>query len=95
MRFQPIDAAEVADRLAELALGEPAGLTPDLAGPREYELAGLVRSYLRAAGKRRPILPLPLPGNAARAVRAGAIVAPDRAVGTRTWEEFLAHRLGS
>jgi uncharacterized protein YbjT (DUF2867 family) len=95
MRFQPIDAGEVADRLAELALGEPAGLAPDVAGPREYELAELVRGYLRAAGKRRPILPLPLPGKAARAVRAGAIVAADRAVGTRTWEEFLAHRLAS
>jgi uncharacterized protein YbjT (DUF2867 family) len=95
MRFQPIDAGEVADRLAELALGEPAGLAPDVAGPREYELAEIVRGYLRAAGKRRPILPLPLPGKAARAVRAGAIVAADRAVGTRTWEEFLAHHLGS
>ena len=95
MRFQPIDAAEVADRLAELALGEPAGLAPDVAGPREYELAELARGYLRAAGKRRPILPLPLPGKAARAVRAGAIVAADRAVGTRTWEEFLAHHLAS
>jgi len=95
MRFQPIDAGEVADRLAALALGAPAGLAPDVAGPREYELAELVRGYLRAAGKRRPILPLPLPGKAARAVRAGAIVAADRAVGTRTWEEFLAHRLGS
>jgi uncharacterized protein YbjT (DUF2867 family) len=95
MRFQPIDAGEVADRLAELALDEPAGLAPDVAGPREHELAELVRGYLRAAGKRRLILPLPVPGKAARAVRAGAIVAADRAVGTRTWAEFLAHRLGS
>jgi uncharacterized protein YbjT (DUF2867 family) len=76
-------------------LGEPAGLARDVAGPREYELVELVRGYLRAVGKRRAILPLPLPGKAARAVRAGAIVAADRAVGTRTWEQFLAHHLGS
>src|SRR5919201_1286402 len=43
MRSQPIDAGEVANRLAELALGEPAGLAPDVAGPREYELAELAR----------------------------------------------------
>jgi uncharacterized protein YbjT (DUF2867 family) len=33
-RFQPVDATEVAERMAELALGEPSGLVPDLAGPK-------------------------------------------------------------
>ena len=94
VRFQPIDAGEVADRLAELALGEPAGLVADVAGPRTYEMAELIRSYLRAAGKRRPLVRVPLPGKAAAAIRAGATLAPDRAVGRRTWEEFLADELG-
>ena len=83
----------MADRLAELALGPPAGLAPDLAGPRAYPMADLVRGYLRAAGKRRPIMAVRLPGQAARAVRAGANLAPDRAVGRRTWEEFLADQV--
>jgi hypothetical protein len=48
-----------------------------------------------ARGKRRPIVPMPLPGKAARAVREGANLAPDRAVGRRTWEEFLAARVGA
>ena len=56
-RFQPIDAGEVADRLVELALGAPAGLVPDMAGPRVYEMAELVRGYLRARGKHRLIVP--------------------------------------
>ncbi|HEX2029734.1 MAG TPA: NAD(P)H-binding protein [Nitriliruptorales bacterium] len=89
-RFQPIDTGEVANRLVELALGPPAALVPDVAGPRVYEMADLIRSYMRAEGKRRPIVPIPLPGKAARAIRAGAILAPDRAVGRRTWEDFLA-----
>jgi hypothetical protein len=38
-------------------------------------------------------MPLRLPGNAARAVRAGATLAPDHADGHRTWEDFLAERL--
>jgi uncharacterized protein YbjT (DUF2867 family) len=95
MRFQPVDAGEVADRLAELALGSPAGLAPDIAGPRIYPMADLVRSYLRAAGKRRPLLPVRLPGKAAAAVRAGANLATERAVGHVTWEEFLAARAGA
>jgi uncharacterized protein YbjT (DUF2867 family) len=89
-RFQPVDPGEVAARLAELALGRPAGLVPDLGGPRVYEMAELVRGYLRARGMHRPILPVRVPGKAARAFRAGANLAPDRAVGHRTWEEFLA-----
>jgi uncharacterized protein YbjT (DUF2867 family) len=93
VRYQPIDAREVADRLVELALGAPAGLVPDLGGPRVYELTDLVRSYLRATHRRRLIIPVRLPGGGARAVRAGATLAPDRAVGRRTWEEFLTERL--
>jgi uncharacterized protein YbjT (DUF2867 family) len=89
-RFQPVDSDEVAARLVELALGTPAGLVPDMAGPRVYGLADLLRTYLRASGKRRLILPVPLPGKAARALRDGANLAPDRAVGHRTWEDFLA-----
>jgi uncharacterized protein YbjT (DUF2867 family) len=94
-RFQPIDAGEVAARLIELALGMPAGLVPDLAGPRVYEMADLVRGYLRAVGKHRSIVSFPLPGKAARAIRAGANLAPERAVGRRTWEDFLAERVSS
>jgi uncharacterized protein YbjT (DUF2867 family) len=92
-RFQPVDAGEVADRLAELALSAPAGLVADLAGPRVYGMDELIREYLRASGKRRLLLPIRLPGKAARAVRGGANLAPDRAVGRRTWEEFLADQV--
>ena len=94
-RFQPIDAGEVADRLVELGLGTPSGPVPDLAGPRVYEMAEMVRTYLHANGKRRLILPIRLPGNANRVFRAGANLAPDRAVGCRTWEDVLVGRVTS
>ncbi len=90
-----MNAGEVAARLAELALGQPAGLVPDLAGPRVYRVADLLRSYLQASGKHRPMVPVRLPGQAARAFRAGANLAPGRAVGHRTWEEFLAAQTGA
>ena len=95
LQFQPIDAGEVAARLVELALGTPAGLVPDLAGPKVYDMAELIRGYLQATQRRRPIIPIWLPGKAAREFRAGANLAPERAVGRRTWEEFLAERVGS
>lgn len=95
MRFQPVDSGEVAARLAELALGEPAGLVPDIAGPKIYSTDELLRAYLHVTHQRRLIVPLWLPGKAARSIRVGANLAPDRAVGQITWEQFLANRVGA
>ena len=94
-QFQPIDEGEVATRLAELALGTPAGLVPDMAGPKVYSMAELLHGYMQASHRHRPIIPVWLPGKAARAVRAGSNLAPERAVGQRTWEEFLADQVRS
>jgi uncharacterized protein YbjT (DUF2867 family) len=89
-RFQPVDSGEVAARLVELALDEPSGLVPDIAGPRVYRMEELARSYLRAVGKHRLMISPKAPGKGAAAYRAGANLAPERAVGRRTWEDFLA-----
>jgi uncharacterized protein YbjT (DUF2867 family) len=94
LRFQPVDAREVAARLVELTLGKPAGLVPDLAGPKVYGMADLSRGYLRARGKRRLMMPVRMPGKAGRAYRAGENLSLEgAAVGERTWEDFLAERL--
>jgi uncharacterized protein YbjT (DUF2867 family) len=95
MRVEPVDPRDVAARLVELTLGEPSGLVTDLAGPKTYGMAELSRSYLAARGKRRPLLPVRLPGKAGRAYRAGQNLARDGAAvrGRRTWEEFLAERV--
>ncbi|MEV4001337.1 NAD(P)H-binding protein [Actinomadura sp. NPDC049753] len=95
LRFQPVDARDVAERLVELALGEPAGRVPDLAGPEVFPLGTLIRGYLKASGKRRATVPLRIPGKAGRAYRAGDNLSVEGAdQGTRTWEDFQAERLG-
>ena len=93
VRFQPVDAGDVATRLVELAFGRPAGLVPDIAGPKIHTMADLLRSYLRATHRHRLLVPLRVPGGAARAVRAGANLSPDCAVGRRTWEDFLSQHV--
>ena len=93
LRFQPVDSGEVAARLAELTLGEPAGLVPNLAGPKVYEMRDLIHGYLKARGKHRLMLAVPLPGKAGRAYRAGENLSLDAVVGQRTWEDFLAERV--
>lgn len=94
LRFQPVDAREVAARLAELTLGEPAGLVADLAGPKVYGMGELNRGYLKARGKHRILMPVRMPGKAGRAYRAGEnLTLVGASVGERTWEEFLAERV--
>jgi uncharacterized protein YbjT (DUF2867 family) len=96
IRFQPIDASEVAARLVELTLDKPAGLVPDLPGPKVYEMAALVRDYLQARGKRRPLVPVRMPGKVGRAYRVGENLSLEAAAtGKRTWEDFLAERVGT
>jgi uncharacterized protein YbjT (DUF2867 family) len=96
LRFQPVDAGDVAARLVELALGEPAGLVPDLAGPTVYPIGDLIKSYLNKQRKRRPMLPVRMPGKVGRAYRAGANLTLEGAtLGTRTWEEFLSEATAS
>jgi uncharacterized protein YbjT (DUF2867 family) len=95
VRFQPVDAGDVATRLVELTLDKPSGLVPDIAGPRVYGMDELLRSYLRAAHRRRLIMPVRLGGKAYGAIRAGANLAPERAVGQRTWEDFLTEHVRS
>lgn len=89
-RFQPVDAGEVAGRLAELAAGEPLGRAPDFGGPQVRHARELAGAFLRATGRRRLVLPVRAPGRIFRAYRDGGHLAPDHAVGTVTFEDYLA-----
>jgi uncharacterized protein YbjT (DUF2867 family) len=90
---QPMDAGEVADRLVELALSEPAGRVPDVGGPEVRTLTDIVRGYLEVTGRRRRIVRVPLPGKTARVFREGALTCPENAYGKIHWEEFLRERV--
>ncbi|NGO08217.1 NAD(P)H-binding protein [Streptomyces sp. HC44] len=92
---QPVDVAEVADRMARLAAVGPAGRVEDMGGPEVRTFPELARAYLAATGRRRPIVNVPLAGKAYRGFRAGGHLTPERAVGKVTFEEYLAARLGA
>lgn len=91
--FQPIEVREVADRLVELSTVAPAGRVPDMGGPEVRSTRDLAGWYLRATDRHRRVLPVRIPGAVFSAYRAGGHLAPDRAVGRLTFEEFLAERV--
>jgi uncharacterized protein YbjT (DUF2867 family) len=69
---QHIDVGEVADRLVELALSEPAGRAQDVGGPEVRTWTDLARGNFEVAGRRRKIFEIPLPGKMARVSRGCA-----------------------
>ena len=90
--FQPVDAREVAGRLAGLASGPAAGRVPDMGGPEVRDAAELARGYLQARGRHRPVRAIRLPGDVFAGYRRGGHLAPDHATGQVTFAEFLAER---
>jgi uncharacterized protein YbjT (DUF2867 family) len=91
--LQPIDIGEVADRLVELALSEPVGHTSDVGGPEVWTAAELAKAYFMAAGRRRRVVEIPVPGKTAWAWREGALLCPDHRYGKIFWEEFLSQTM--
>jgi len=89
-RFQPIDTRDVASRLVALVDGEPAGRVADIGGPEVLQHADLARAYLAARGGHRPVLGVPLPARIIAGYRSGANLAPDNAVGTIGFAQYLA-----
>jgi len=89
---QPVDSAEIAARLVELALGDAVGRAPDMSGPEVSSWHHLFRSYLAATHQRKWVVPIPVPGS--KAVRNGALLPQSAHIeGVRTWDQFLAEEL--
>jgi uncharacterized protein YbjT (DUF2867 family) len=94
-RVRPVAVREVAEVLAELAVGPPLGTAPELAGPREEFLPDMVRAVVNANGLRRLVVPVPLVGPAGRAVAAGGLLPADEAPRARqTFDQWLAEEAG-
>lgn len=89
---QPISTSDTARRLTELALGEPAGRVSDIGGPEILALDQLAATYLAAAGRRRKIIRIPVPGKTGKACRAGHLLTPENRYGTETFAEYVAGR---
>lgn len=90
-RMQPVDPAEVAERLVDAVEHGPAGRATDFGGPEELNLADMVRIYARAIGDTGWMPTVSQPGEFGRAARSGVLLpGPDADLGTRTYAEWIA-----
>ena len=86
--MQPADEGDFAAYVAECVADGPGGDQQPFGGPDIISLGEVAEQYQAARGLRRRILPLPLPGAAARA--AGDLTCPEGRRGTTTWAKWLS-----
>ena len=92
-KFQSVDISEVAARLAALLAEGTQGRAVDFAGPEILNVSEMAKAWLDVNGLRKKLLHLPVPGAAAKALRAGRNTSPEGVRGTIRWREWLARNI--
>jgi uncharacterized protein YbjT (DUF2867 family) len=87
--FQPIDTGEAAARFAAALAAGPSGRLPDIGGPEVLTLGAMARAWLKARGKSRRIIHMPLPGAFAAAMRQGRLTTPGQRHGLISWADWV------
>lgn len=88
--IQCIGVEDVADRLAELAVGAPAGRVADIGGPEILQGRDIL-ARLQAAGRaKKRVFAVTLPGKTFAAFRAGHHLTTLPGYGTQTFDAWLA-----
>jgi uncharacterized protein YbjT (DUF2867 family) len=90
LTVQPVAVREVAEALVTLAAGEPRKDAPELAGPEVESLPDMARRLIRTGTvRRRPVVPLRLPGPMAH---GGLLPTGPGPRGTQTYAQWLTER---
>lgn len=91
LAFQPIDVAEVAGRLVEIAENEPIGRATDLGGPELLGIKTLARRREAITNHHTRLIKVPRVGMVKDFVR-GAHLCPRHRDGVITWEQWITNR---
>jgi uncharacterized protein YbjT (DUF2867 family) len=91
-QFQPVDTTDVAARLAEVVIAEPAGMLPDFGGPEVRDFKSLAASWLAIRKPNKRLVNLWLPFKFSRQWAEGHLLCPEHRDGTVTFEQYLAKR---
>ena len=91
-QLQPVDSREVARRVVDTVLGEPAGMLPDFGGPDVRDLRSLAQAWLVTRKDNRRLVNLGMPLKFSRQFAEGILTCPDHREGKITFDQFLAER---
>jgi uncharacterized protein YbjT (DUF2867 family) len=89
----PVDVAEAAGFLTEVAAGPPAADVVEFGGPEDLAAADIARAWAAAREPNTRVVATPLPGKLSAAFREGGVLPGPRAArGRRTYAEHLGVR---
>ncbi len=91
-QFQPVAPFEVATRLVEVVLKDPAGRLPDFGGPEVRDFKSIARSWLDARKSKKRLVNLPLPFKFSRQFAEGRLLTPEHRDGKITFEQYLEEK---
>src|SRR2546430_5641508 len=91
-RFQPVEAQEVARRVVDVVLRDPAGMLPDFGGPEVRDFKGIAESWLEARRLNRRLVNLALPFKFSRPFSEGMLTRPDHKDGKITFDQYLQEK---
>lgn len=90
MRSQPIAAVEVAQALVQLAVTDPVGFAPELAGPQVENMMEMVTAVNARRPRHRWVLPIRIPGKVGAAMAGdGLLPSQDGPRGQQTFAQWL------
>lgn len=89
LRFQSVAPAEAATRLIHCIERGPSARLKDFGGPQILTLEGAAATWKRVRRIRKLLLPVPAPGQLAKAFRSGGNIARGGDRGSVTWEQWL------
>lgn len=86
---QPVDTADVTEKILAMLRTGPVHSIDEFAGPEVLDLRTAAQQWLTVTQKRRPILPIRIPGALGKSFRAGHLTTTSEPQGTRTWRQYL------
>lgn len=88
---RPVAAREVGEHLVAVAEAPPAGRAPDLVGPQDETLAGMIRKLYAHDGIRRRVLELRFPGAYGAGLASGSLRGgdPSQRIGEMMFDAWL------
>ena len=95
LRLQPIDLDAVVQKLYQIAEAGSQNTILNLGGPEVYELGTLAKIWMQYRRMSKPIIPIPILGSLMHSIAQGNATCPEKAIGSKTWEDYLAERYGT
>lgn len=91
---QPIHVDTVSQELYRLAQAGPQQTILNMGGPQVLDAGTMTQRWMKHRNVAKPIIPIPIIGELMKQFATGDHTCAEKAVGSKTWDDYLAERYG-